>query len=277
MSAQHLDTKQDRDALITSHMPLVGHIVRETLSRVPQHVSRDDLMSAGLMALVQSESSFDDAHGVTFAQYAGRRIRGAVLDELRSVDWASRAVRRRARDLDATRGSMASTLGRVPTDAEVASALGLSVEDVHANAGDVERAQVTSLQALRDSSIDDLLPSDGATPEEQLVHRERLTYVVEAVAELPERLRTVILDYYFDERPMAETAAEMGVSESRVSQLRAEAVELMREAINRELEPESATTVGRPGGCVERRRTAYFTAVAERHAASMRPSVTRSL
>jgi RNA polymerase sigma factor for flagellar operon FliA len=258
------------EELITSHMPLVGHIVRETMGRVPAHVSRDDLTSAGLAALVQAGHAFDAERGVPFARYAATRIRGAILDELRSVDWASRSVRRRARDLDETRSQLATALGRVPTHAEVASATGLSATEITANADDIARAQVLSLQASQEASLDDLLPSGGPTPHELVEHRERLGYLVHAIAELPERLRTVVQDYFLAERPMAEIAADLGVSESRVSQMRAEALVLLRDAINHELDPELVTAPARPDGCAARRREAYFSAVADRHAATLR-------
>ena len=147
------------DELITSHMPLVGHIVRETMGRVPSHVSRDDLTSAGLTALVQAAQAFDAERGVPFERYAATRIRGAILDELRSVDWASRSVRRRARDLEETRTRLAGALGRTPTVAEVASASGLSVEDVAANDEDVSRAQVLSLQGSTTASLASSTPN----------------------------------------------------------------------------------------------------------------------
>lgn len=265
-----MTTRTDTDTLVTENIPLVGHLVREMVGRVPTHVSRDDLTSAGLVALVQAAHGFDAERGVPFARYAATRIRGALLDELRSVDWASRAVRRRARDLDEARSSMAATLGRVPTTEEVAGALGMSTSEVVANDDDVARAQVLSLQGAPEDALDELLPSDGATPEQLVEHRERLTYVVEAVAELPERLRTVVTEYFLNERPMADIAAELGVTESRVSQIRAEALSLLREALNRELDPELATPATKPNGCATRRREAYFAAVASRHAASLR-------
>src|SRR3712207_1282069 len=123
----------DLDALVTGHMALVGHIVRESMGRLPTHVNRDDLTSAGLTALVQAAQSYDESRGVPFTRYAATRIRGAILDELRGIDWASRSVRRRARELDETRGRLAADLGRVPTEAEVAAAAGLTVEEVTAN------------------------------------------------------------------------------------------------------------------------------------------------
>jgi RNA polymerase sigma factor for flagellar operon FliA len=253
------------DELITTHMAVVGHIVRETMGRLPAYVDRDDLTSAGLAALVTAARSFDAERGVPFARYAATRIRGAVLDELRGIDWASRTVRRRARELDATRTALAASLGRPATTAEVASATGLSTKEIAANEDDVTRAQVLSLQGSEES-MEDLIPGHGPSPEALLEHRERLSYMMGAVAELPERLRVVVEGYFLAERPMAEIAARLGVSESRVSQLRAEALVLLRDGINSGLEPELVTPSERPGGCVDRRRHAYFDAVASRHA-----------
>jgi RNA polymerase sigma factor for flagellar operon FliA len=263
--------------LVTQHMPLVAHVVRETLGRVPAHVNRDDLSSAGLMALVQAAQAYDASRGVPFASYAGTRVRGAILDELRNVDWASRSVRRRSRDLDETRSRLATALGRYPTQAEVATAMGVPLDQIARNEDDVARAQILSLQGSEDTEVEQLLPSSGPTPEQVVEHRERLTYLVEAVAELPERLRTVVEQYFLAERPMAEIAAELGVSESRVSQIRAEALVLLRGALYRELEPERVVaTPQQAEGCAVRRRESYYAAVAARHAAGVeRPAARR--
>jgi RNA polymerase sigma factor for flagellar operon FliA len=251
-------------------MPLVGHIVRETMGRLPAHVNRDDLTSAGLVALVQAGRGFDAERGVPFARYAATRIRGAVLDELRSIDWASRSVRRRARDVEETRTRLAATLGRVPSADEVAAVLGMSLEEVAANDEDVARAQVLSLQGSQENTYAETLASVAPSPEDLVEHGERLTYLMEAVAELPERQRIVVQEYFLAERPMAEIAETLGVSESRVSQIRAEAMVLLRDALNRELDPELVPESSRPDGCAARRREAYFAAVAARHAAGAR-------
>jgi RNA polymerase sigma factor for flagellar operon FliA len=262
------------DEIIRQHLPLVGHVVRETMGRVPGHVNRDDLTSAGMMALVQAERSFDASRGVPFARYATTRIRGAVLDELRSVDWASRSVRRRARAVDETRSSLASALGRVPDTNEIAAALGISPAEVARNQDDIARAQVFSIHGTEQEEIENLLPTAGPTPEQVVEDRERLTYMVEAVAELPERLRVVVEQYFLAERPMAEIAAELGVSESRVSQIRAEALVLLRGAMDRALEPEVVVEPA-AAGCAARRRESYYSAVASRHAAGLERSVSR--
>jgi RNA polymerase sigma factor for flagellar operon FliA len=264
------DVPPGSEDLIVLHVPLVGHIVRETMARVPSHVDRDDLGSAGLAALVQAARSFDAARGVPFNRYASTRIRGAILDELRSIDWASRSVRRRARELDATRSQLATVLGRSATPAEVAQASGMSTDEIAANQEDVARAQVLSLHASEDDSLGESLVSSSPTPEAILEHRERLTYMTEAIAELPERLRHVVEQYFLAERPMAEIAATLGVTESRVSQLRAEALVLLRDALNNALEPDLVPQAARPGGAAARRRDAYFAAVAARHAVGLR-------
>jgi RNA polymerase sigma factor FliA len=260
------------DDLVTAHIPLVGHLVRETLSRVPGHVDRDDLTSAGLTALVQAAQAYDAERGVPFGRYAATRVRGALLDELRVVDWATRAVRRRARDLDETRTRLTYSLGRVPTDAEVASALGLPVEDVLSNREDLARAQVLSLEGGDEhGSYAESLSSTCQTPEQVAEHQELLAYLGEAVAELPDRLRRVVQGYFLAGQPMAELAAELGVTESRISQLRAEAMVLLRDAINSQLDPHLVQRHERPGGVAARRRESYFAAVAERHVAAARP------
>lgn len=258
------------ETLVVENMPLVGHMVRSMLGRVPAQVSRDDLMSAGYLALVQAAQAFDRSHGVPFASYAGRRIKGALVDELRSIDWASRSVRRRARELDAARQRLTVELRRPPTNEEVARATGLTVQEVDAVAEDVARAETMSLQGPGAEMLVDVLASDRPGPQAALEHREQLSLMVQAVDQLPERLRSVVVDFYLLQRPMAETAAVLGVTESRVSQMRAEGLVLMRAAMEQVLEMETAERPAR----ATRRTASYVAAVAARHAATLRrPSV----
>ena len=259
---QTFPATQRDDDLVRQHLPLVGHLVRETMSRVPAHVNRDDLTSAGLTALVQAARSYDAERGVSFSRYASTRVRGAILDELRSVDWASRSVRRRARQVEEVRNSLAAQLGRLPSSGEIADSLGVGVDEIAANEEDVSRAVVMSLQGFGETPIDDMLVSHIPGPEALVEHRERVAYLQDAVAELPERLRTVVEGCFYSERPMAEIADELGVTESRVSQMRAEALALLKDAVNSALEPTLVAPHARPNGCAARRRDAYFAAVA---------------
>lgn len=258
----------DFDQLVSEHLGLVAHIVRETMSRVPAHVDRDDLTSAGLTALVKAARAFEPERGVPFTSYAATRIRGGIVDELRSIDWASRSVRRRGREVEETRNRLAGALGRVPSDAETASAMGISLDELRSNQEDIDRAQVLSLNLAPadEGTLDDLLVSRDPGPDTVVEHRERLEYLVAAIEELPERQRVVVTEYFLAERPMAEIAERLGVTESRVSQIRAEALVLLRDALNTALDPALVPAPARPDGCAARRRETYFRAVAERHA-----------
>jgi RNA polymerase sigma factor for flagellar operon FliA len=252
-----------REDVVRTHMPLVGHLVREMLARVPSHVNRDDLMSAGYAALVTAARGFDDERGVPFPRFAAARIRGALVDELRGMDWASRSVRQRARRTDSARQELTGELGRTPTVAEVADRLGCTVDDIEAADDDVQRAVVFSLQGFATTGADDMVTDPGAGPEDMLIRRERIGYLRHAIEVLPERLRAVIVGYFFEERPMAQIAAELGVTESRVSQLRAEALVLLRDGLNSHLEP-APTQKPVKEGCVARRRAAYYEQIAAR-------------
>lgn len=264
-----------REDVVRAHMPLVGHLVREMLARVPAHVNRDDLLSAGYAALVAAARGFDDERGVPFARFAAARVRGALLDELRGLDWASRSVRQRARRTDSARQELTAELGRMPSATEVAARLGCSVEDVESADDDVQRAVVFSLQGFATAGADDMVTEPSAGPEEILIRRERLGYLRHAVDVLPERLRVVITGYFFDERPMAQIAVELGVTESRVSQLRAEALTLLKDGLNTHLDPALAAESPAKEGCVARRRSAYFDEIATHGTLRDRLAVTR--
>lgn len=264
----------DPARLAETHIPLVAHLVREVSGRIPARVDRNDLRSAGLVALMAAARSFDPDKGVPFAAYAKTRIRGALLDELRSVDWASRSVRRRAREIDAARQRLATAMGQFPDDGLVAETLGLSREDVVRADADVTRASVLSLHGT-DQDLGDSLPDATAGPEALIERAERLEYVADAVAELPERLRAVVRGYFIEERPMAELAAELGVTESRISQLRAEALVLLRTALADAFEPSVGADVAPVSGVVARRRAAYTSAVMARNQARRRTAVVR--
>jgi RNA polymerase sigma factor for flagellar operon FliA len=263
----------DVDALVRENMAVVGHIVRETMAKMPTHVCRDDLTSAGLLALVQVARSYDSSRGVPLAKFAAHRIRGAILDELRGMDWASRSVRRRQRSLDEIRSRLAVTLGQVPSSAQLAEALGLSVAELSSHDDDVNRASVMSLQGFGDNTLDDVLPTRDPDPSQALEHREQLGYMRDAVELLPQRLRVVVEQYFFAERPMAEIAEQLGVTESRVSQMRAEALVLMREAMKLALD--GGLAAAPVTGCAARRKQSYYAAVAAHRTFTSRLSAAR--
>jgi RNA polymerase sigma factor FliA len=265
-----------RDQLITEHLPLVGHLVRELMHRLPAHVNRDDLMSAGTIALVMSARGFDPSRGVPFARFAAIRIRGALTDELRTMDWASRAVRSRAREVESVRSVLAARLSRSPDRHEVAHAMGVPIEHLDALDADVHRASVLSLQSLTPDDSAELLPTSNDGPEHLLVRREQLGMLKDAIAELPDRLRTVVEQYFFAQRKMADIAEELGVTESRVSQLRSEALAMLRAGMRTGADDEPAAPAASSRG-QSAIREAYCTAVAARSTLSERLRATNTL
>lgn len=226
----------------------------------------DDLVSAGMAALVLAARSFDPGVGVPFGRYAVRRIRGALLDELRSADWATRSLRAKVRRRDAIHDELAATLGRRPTDAETAAAMGVNVAELERLEVDLHSSVVLRLDVITDAvGADAILPATLDTPEAQLVVRERQAYLRDAVDALPERLRAVIRGCFFDDRPMRDLADELGVTESRISQMRAEALRMLREGLNSQLDPALVSEPGNAtGGAVARRKAAYYAQIAAR-------------
>jgi RNA polymerase sigma factor for flagellar operon FliA len=264
---------REQETLIRDNMALVGHMVREMLFKVPAHVHRDDLASAGYAALVTAAQGFDASRGIPFGRFAAMRVRGALLDELRGMDWASRSVRARARRADVARQELTAKLGRTPTATELAELLGVGVSELANVEEDVQRAAVLSLQGFTAGAAEDMVAETSLNPEEMLLHRERIGYLHDAVAVLPERLRFVVEASFLQERPLAEVAAELGVTESRVSQLRTEALALLKDGLSTHMEQqENAAAKG--DGCVARRRAAYAAQIAGRSTMATRLAVT---
>ncbi|MGK5678003.1 sigma-70 family RNA polymerase sigma factor [Actinoplanes sp. URMC 104] len=267
---------REQEEIIRTHMPLVGHLVRDMLSRIPNHIHRDDLTSAGLHALVTAARSWDPDRGIPFHRFASTRIRGAILDELRALDWATRSVRTKARATDTTRQQLTTTLGRTPTADELAQALGTTTSELKQTDTDVARATVLSLQGFTTSSADDLVTEKTPGPEDMLLRREQIGYLHHAIGSLPERLQVVVTEYFLNERPMADIAADLGVTESRVSQLRAEALSLLKDGLNTHLNPELAPVPDNPEGITARRRASYYAAIGDNTSVRSRLALTNA-
>ncbi|MEJ5944046.1 sigma-70 family RNA polymerase sigma factor [Pseudokineococcus basanitobsidens] len=264
------------EALVTAHLPLVGHVVREVAMRLPAHVDTGDLVGAGSTGLLQAARGYDEATGVPFPRYASTRIRGAVLDELRGMDLMSRGVRSRGRELHVVEDGLTATLGRRPTRTELAGAMGVDIAEV-----DRRRAEsgvtVSSLDAPltgagggEDALVRtwaEGLSDDRPGPEELALRAERMRVLGASVAALPERLRVVVTATFLEQRPLVEVAADLGVTESRVSQMRTEALGLLRQAMDSVLEARPAPAAP-TGGVAARRREAFYADVALHAAAS---------
>ncbi len=258
------------DDLVLANLPLVGYAVSELLHRVPPSVSRDELASAGHLALVLAARAYDPTTGVPFARYASLRIRGALVDELRSMDWASRGARHRVRELASTSERLTASLGRAPSRQELAGAMGTDVTAVDRAAQETAR-RVLSIDA-GDVPVAEMVRDDAPNPEEALLAAERTHWLRAAVVTLPDRLRVVVEGVFLQDRSVAELAEELGVTQSRISQLRTEALSLLRDGLNTHLEPGLIAAAERPDGVAERRRQTYFAAVAARAALGSTPS-----
>ncbi|TWP52381.1 sigma-70 family RNA polymerase sigma factor [Lentzea tibetensis] len=253
-------TVSEVETLVRGHLSLVEREVRRLGRRLPPHVERDDLVSAGLLALVGCARGYQ-GRGL-FARVACVRVRGALLDHLRDLDWASRSVRARARQLQVAEDDLVAVLGRTPTAAELAEALGVTAREVSARVQDVLRADTFSLQGVAPEITDLLVRERAPGPEDLLLRREEIGYLRDAVEALPERLRTVVVRYFVQGCSMVEIAAELGVGESRVSHMRAEALALLRDGLNAQLDRDLVAEA--PSDHVARKREAYFAAIAGR-------------
>ncbi|GIU84626.1 MAG: RNA polymerase sigma factor [Acidimicrobiales bacterium] len=228
----------DVSALVERHLPLVRHIVFQVAVHFPRHVDRQELAHAGALGLVEAARRYDPQRGVPFEKFAARRIKGAILDAARSADWAPRSVRMLARSLEQAEQQLASRLGRIPSAEEVAEEIGISEEELRRLQDRMFRSVVLALEyeihqpGEEDLSLVDVV-SDRTQPEpaEELEAKELLGYLRDAVALLPEKLRVVIVGYFLEGKSSAELARILGVTESRISQLRSEALEMLRDGI----------------------------------------------
>lgn len=217
--------RTDRNALVVENLPLVGYLVSEVWAKAT-HLSRDDLASAGAVALITSADSYDPDLGVPFGAFARKRIIGAFADEMRSNDWATRGARRRIKETTAVQEALTAGLGRAPSVDEIASAMGVDREEAAAGLADAARV----VSALDDTTAEFLI-ADTALPEESILSAERLRYLAAAIESLPERMRAIVTQVYFDDRSVKEIAEELGITHSAVSQQRAEAIRLLRDGL----------------------------------------------
>ncbi|TNC29580.1 sigma-70 family RNA polymerase sigma factor [Amycolatopsis alkalitolerans] len=218
----------EAEDLIRAHLPWVHHMVAELTARIPRHVDRDDLTSVALLALVSSAHAYERDRGVPFARFAAARVRGAMLDELRALDGASRMARRLARQVNAGRESLTALLGRTPKARELAHYLNLPLIEMDAALHEVHQATSVRLEDFTADLAANLLPDEAPGPEEIALHEERIRGLREAIARLPPRNRRIVVECLLHERPKSELAAELSISRPRVSQLCANAIDRLR-------------------------------------------------
>ena len=235
-------TEQSMDpevaALVTHGVDVVPKVVASLSAHFPSHVERAELVRAGMVGLVEAAHRFDATRGIPFERFAASRIRGAVLDAVRADDWVPRSLRMAARRIEMVESSLSVRYGRKPTDAELAAESGSSLERIIEVRALRERSALFSLDRTEsgDSAmhhpIDGVAVADQPDGFDQLERSELLGYLRDAIDELPDRHRQIILGHFLDGRSTAELASELGVTRSRVSQLRTVALHELRRSIS---------------------------------------------
>ena len=231
---------QNADTLVNQHAKLVKRIAYHMMNRLPPSVQVDDLIQAGMIGLLEASRHYDKSRGASFETYAGIRIRGAMLDEIRRSDWTPRSVHRKARMVSEAMRDIENSEGRDARDVEVAEAMGLSLEEYHKILLDSSGCRVFSVEELRTVGE---LPTEGsssapAEPLEGFQKNEFKDSLAEAIAGLPERERLVIALYYDDEMNLREIGQVLGVTESRACQIHSQATFRLRSRLSEWLSEE---------------------------------------
>jgi RNA polymerase sigma factor for flagellar operon FliA len=225
-----------RDALLTENLSLVHHVARQLGRRLSDKVDHDELVSAGILGLMSAMGAFDPRRGLAFSTFAVPRIRGAILDELRRQDHVPRSVRRKTREIETARQALAAKLCRAPDDEELATEMGVTLETLWKWQSDVESAVRLPLDrpartrgdATAVSVLDLLHTEPSEAVDEQIGREEEIALLRKAILELREQERTVLGLYYFEGLKIHEIARMLGVTDSRVSQVRSKALSRLR-------------------------------------------------
>ncbi len=226
----------EQERVLLDHLPIVRFLARRIHERLPQHVDIEDLVSAGVVGLMDAFSKFDPAKKVQFRSYAQFRIRGAILDSLRTLDWSPRELRRKGRAVEEAIRQLTGRLGHAPGENEVAAEMALELEAYQQLLGDLKGLEIGTLHMARneDSGEEELAYVPGRPEEDPLfrcLRGELEERLAEAIQNLPDRERLVMRLYYYEEMTMREIGLALGVVESRVSQVHASAVVHLRGAL----------------------------------------------
>lgn len=226
----------ERDYLITSHLPKVRYIADRIAAKLPPSVERDDLYGAGVVGLIDAVERYDASRGIAFTTFAEMRVRGAILDNLRALDWASRSTRRRAREVQAVYAQIEQENARPATEEEVAERLKISISELHETLQDIRGLSITNIDDRDEEtglSLSEMIADKSISPLDRLEETQRRKLLAKSIDKLPERERQVIALYYLEELTMKEIGEVLGVTESRVSQLRTQAVLRLRTSLNK--------------------------------------------
>jgi RNA polymerase sigma factor for flagellar operon FliA len=229
--------KENRDRILLERLPQVRHLARRIHEHLPRHVPLEDLVHAGVIGLIDALNKFDRSKHVQFGTYAKFRIRGAILDSLREMDWGPRALRRQARRVEEAQRKLSMELSRAPTEVELAAELNLELRALQQLLNTLAGLEIGSLhlESASDGKPEDLCdylsnaPED--TPFSRCMRSEMKDLLTRAVTDLPEKEQQVLALYYVEELTMKEVGVLMGIGESRVSQIHSLAVIALRERL----------------------------------------------
>jgi RNA polymerase sigma factor FliA len=224
--------KAIRDRLILTYSPLVKYVAGRLGSGLPAHVDEGDLVSYGLLGLIGAIERYDPSRDIKFETYAIARIKGAIIDELRALDWVPRSVRSRAREIERAISELEAKTGVAPTDEQIAAKIGISVDELEESLADISRSSIAALDELwsvsgegdQISLMDTIEDESGPRPEAALDQTEMREALADAIARLPEREKLVVTLYYYEELTLREIGEVLGVTESRISQLHTKAI-----------------------------------------------------
>jgi RNA polymerase sigma factor FliA len=231
------DSKLAKDKLIAEYTPLVRYTAQRIAVNLPKSVELGDLIGSGVMGLIKAVESFDLALGFKFETFATHKIRGAILDELRALDWVPRSVRQKSRQLQQVYSKLENKLGRIPYDDEVAAEMGISMGDFEALLSEVAPTTIISLEESMpdrggDSKsltvIDTIEDPQGTNPLKELGYQEIKKILKETISELPEKEKLVVALYHYEELTLKEIGQVLGITESRVSQIHSKAMLKLR-------------------------------------------------
>ena len=225
--------KKDKNALLASHAPLVKRLAHQMMAKLPPSVEVDDLIQAGMMGLLDAINRYEDTHGAQFETYAVQRIRGAMLDELRSSDWLPRSIRQNMRKIEVAINALQQRLGRPPSEAEIAAELKVPLAEYQDMLNDGSGHQLVYYEDFHETEgnenfLDRYAVDDEGDPLRTLLDGAFRSAVIEAIEALPEREKMLLGLYYEQELNLKEIGAVMGVSESRVCQLHSQAMARLR-------------------------------------------------
>jgi RNA polymerase sigma factor FliA len=235
---QGVTSEAERERILMEQLPQVRFIARRIHERLPRHVPFEDLVHAGVLGLIDALGKFDRSKHVQFSSYAKFRIRGAILDSLRELDWSPRELRRKGRQIEEAHNQLSIRLGRTPTENDLARELGMPLEELQNLLSELNALEIGSLrvESPQSGKEEDLAASVPAKPEDtpffQCLRSEMKELLARAIAELPEKEQRVLSLYYFEELTMKEVGAVLGIGESRVSQIHSLAMVRLRSRLS---------------------------------------------